>query len=121
MDVRCLRCLCLVLIYIDGWIRFIFSLARFSFWCSSLTLKLRVGRKGYVILPKAVREAVGIDEGDEVIVEIRDGIVLKPAKSVDVARLLEAFKAHVEALKKIPERKEPMPGELARISLEEEF
>jgi antitoxin PrlF len=35
-----------------------------------LTLRLRVGRKGYIILPKAVREAVGLDEGDEVIVEV---------------------------------------------------
>ena len=43
-------------------------------------MKLRVGRKGYIVLPKAVREAVGIDEGDEVIVEIRDGILLKPAR-----------------------------------------
>ena len=33
-----------------------------------LTLKLRVGRKGYIILPKAIREAVGIEESDEVIV-----------------------------------------------------
>jgi len=32
-------------------------------------------------LPKAIREAVGIDEGDEVIVEVNgDGIILKPAK-----------------------------------------
>lgn len=36
-----------------------------------MTLKLRVGRKGYIILPKAVRERVGKDVGDEVIVEIR--------------------------------------------------
>ena len=42
-----------------------------------LTLKIKVGRKGYIILPKAIREAVGIDEGDEVIVEVRDGIILK--------------------------------------------
>jgi len=28
-----------------------------------LTLRLKVGRKGCVILPKAIREAVGIEEG----------------------------------------------------------
>ena len=31
-----------------------------------------MGRKGYITLPKAMREAMSIDEGDEVIVEIRD-------------------------------------------------
>ena len=33
-----------------------------------MTLKLKVGKKGYIILPKAIREAVGIDEGGELIV-----------------------------------------------------
>ena len=50
-----------------------------------MTLKLKVGRKGYIILPKAVREAVGIDEGDEVIAEIRDGILLKHFPSYDIS------------------------------------
>jgi len=87
-----------------------------------LTLKLKVGRKGYIILPKAIREAVGIDEGDEVIVEIRDGIVLKPAKrNVDVDKLKESLRKHVETLKGIRDRREPKPGELAQAYLEEEF
>ena len=86
-----------------------------------MTLKLRVGRKGYIILPKAVREAVGIDEGDEVIVEIRDGIVIKPAKKASVDELRNALRRHQKTLKSIPGRREPRPGELAEISLEEEF
>lgn len=87
-----------------------------------MALKLRVGRKGYIILPKAVREVFGIDEGDEVIVEIRDGIVLKPARrSVDVERLRESLRRHVEKLASLPSRREPKPGELAKIYLEEEF
>ena len=87
-----------------------------------MTLKLKVGRKGYIILPKAVREAVGIDEGDEVIVEIKDGIVLKPAKrSVNVDKLRESLREHVENLREIHGRREPKPGELAQVYLEEEF
>jgi len=86
-----------------------------------LLLKLKVGRKGYIILPKAIREAVGIDEGDEVIVEIRDGIVLKPVRKVNTEELRRALRKHLETLKNIPNRKEPKPGELAKISLEEEF
>ncbi len=86
-----------------------------------MLLKLKVGRKGYIILPKAIREAVGIDEGDEVIVEIRDGIVLKPVRKVNTEELRRALRKHLETLKNIPNRKEPKPGELAKISLEEEF
>ena len=87
-----------------------------------MTLKLKVGRKGYIILPKAVREAVGIDEGDEVIVEIRNGIVLRPAKrNVDVDKLRESLRKHVEILREIRDRGEPKPGELAQVYLEEEF
>ena len=87
-----------------------------------MTLKLKVGRKGYIILPKAIREAIGIDEGDEVIVEIKDGIILKPAKrKVDIEKLKESLKRHVEILKRIPGRTELKPGELAQAYLEEEF
>jgi len=87
-----------------------------------LSLKLRVGRKGYIILPKTIREAVGIDEGDEVTVEIGDGIVLKPVKKrVDVEKLKESLRKHVEKLKTLPARREPKPGELAGTYLEEEF
>ncbi len=87
-----------------------------------MTLKLRVGRKGYIILPKAIRDAVGIDEGDEVVVEIRDGIVLKPVrKKLDVDRVRSELRRHVEKVRKLKDRLEPKPGELASISLEEEF
>ena len=37
-----------------------------------MTLRLKVGKKGYIIIPKAIRDAVGIEEGDEVEVEVRD-------------------------------------------------
>ncbi|MEM2739986.1 MAG: AbrB/MazE/SpoVT family DNA-binding domain-containing protein, partial [Candidatus Bathyarchaeia archaeon] len=41
---------------------------------------LKVGRKGVLILPKSLREAAGIGEG-EVSAEARDGeIVIKPLK-----------------------------------------
>ena len=87
-----------------------------------MALRLRVGRKGYIILPKAVREAVGIDEGDEVIVEIRDGILLKPArKRVDTEKVRGLLRAHAERLRKLRGRREPAPGEAAASSLEEEF
>lgn len=36
----------------------------------------KVGRKGQVVLPKRVRERLGIHAGDEVTVEERDGEIL---------------------------------------------
>ncbi|MEB3786542.1 MAG: AbrB/MazE/SpoVT family DNA-binding domain-containing protein [Desulfurococcales archaeon] len=87
-----------------------------------MPLKLRIGRKGYIILPKAIREAVGIDEGDEVIVEIGDGIILKPAKRrVNEEEIRRALREHLERLREIQGKREPKPGELAGAYLEEEF
>ena len=85
-----------------------------------MTLKLKIGRKGYVIIPKAIRESVGIEEGDEVIVEVGDGITLKPIKKVDIEKLRSSLKNHLERLRSLPGLKEPTPGE-STIHLEEEF
>ena len=86
-----------------------------------MTMRLKVGRKGYIILPKAVREALGIEEGDEVIVEIRDGIVLKPAKrKVNTVEIRELLRAHVRKLRAVRGR-EPKRGEASESFLEEEF
>ena len=42
---------------------------------------LRVRRKGVLILPKRIREASGINEGDEVLVEAREGVlVVRPLR-----------------------------------------
>lgn len=86
-----------------------------------MTLKLKIGRKGYIILPKAIREAVGINEGDEVIVEIKDGILLKPVRKIDKEKLKKALNNHLNKIKNIKNLIEPKPGELAKIHLEEEF
>ncbi len=87
-----------------------------------MPLRLRVGRKGYIILPKAIREAVGIDEGDEVIVEVGDGIILKPVKRrVNEEEVRKSLRMHLERLREIQSRREPKPGELAGAYLEEEF
>ena len=42
---------------------------------------LKVRRKGVLILPKRLREALGIDEGDELLAEASgEALVLKPLK-----------------------------------------
>jgi len=46
---------------------------------------LKVGRKGIVVIPKAFREKVGIEEGGKVVLEIVDNsLVLKPLKPLVV-------------------------------------
>jgi len=85
-----------------------------------LTLKLKVGKKGVIVLPKAIRKSAGIEEGDSVIVEIDDGIRIKPEMKVDLDKLRKAFMEHDERLKKL-KTTEPAPGELADFYLEEEF
>jgi len=86
-----------------------------------LTLRLRIGKKGYIILPKAVREVVGVNEGDEVTVEVGDGIVLKPIQKFNKEALRIALRKHLDRIKDMPELIEPKPGELAEAYLEEEF
>jgi len=58
---------------------------------------VKVRRKGVLILPKALREQVGIEEGDEVVAEvIGESIVLKPLKprvvDVDVRKVHEIIR-----------------------------
>ena len=46
---------------------------------------LKVGRKGVVVLPKDLREAANLNEGDRLIAELQGGrIILRPFKPVRV-------------------------------------
>ena len=86
-----------------------------------MTLKLKVGNKGYIIIPKSIREAYGISEGDYVEVELRsDGILLKPLRSIDREYILRKLEEHRKRIKKIGVTG-PKPGDVAKSYLEEEF
>ena len=39
-------------------------------------ISLKVRKKGVIILPKSLRKAANIGEGDDVLVEVKDGIIL---------------------------------------------
>jgi len=80
----------------------------------------RIGKeKDFIILPKAIREEAGIEEGEEVEVEVRKGEIIIRKKRKDLEKLKEAMKRHEELLKQIPNREEPKPGDV--YYLEEEF
>ena len=56
-----------------------------------MRIVLKVRKKGIIILPKKLREEVGIREGDEVVVEVeKDRLVLRVLKPkiVDVDPIL---------------------------------
>lgn len=64
-----------------------------------LSLRSKVSTKGQTVIPKPIREALGIRPGDEVTFTVRDGeVVLKKQSDEDI---LEAF------LTAIPKRKLP--------------
>ncbi len=44
-----------------------------------LTMEIRVGKKRTIVIPKAVAEVLGIDEGSKLLLEVKEGyMVLKP-------------------------------------------
>ena len=86
-----------------------------------MTIKLKVGKKGYVILPKAIREAAGIEEGDDLIVSLNDGIKLTPSKKFDKASFKNIARRHKAAILSLKDAKAPAPGEAKEYSLEDEF
>jgi AbrB family looped-hinge helix DNA binding protein len=40
-----------------------------------MTIRVRVGRKGQVVIPKEIREKTGVKEGVEVVVEAKGDVV----------------------------------------------
>ena len=82
-----------------------------------VSIRLKVGPKGQIVIPKVFREAYGIKEGGEVIVEpTEEGLVIKKPPSKE--ELLKKLKEYHE------KRKGTKPAKLGApkgISLEDEF
>jgi len=83
-----------------------------------VNIKLKVGPKGQIVIPKVFRDAYGIKEGGEVIIEPTDkGLVIKaPA---DVKTLMEKLKERRKMMKGV--WIQAKPGDLRSIDLEDEF
>lgn len=82
-------------------------------------LKLKVGEKGHILIPKILREKYGINEGEFVTVRpTEEGLLIKGKPSFDyVKKMLDE---HVELLKKKGVTG-PKLGDLRHVSLEMEF
>ncbi len=79
-------------------------------------LRLKVGPKGQIIIPKPLREAYNIVEGGSVIIEPReDGILIR--RVMDIDELISWISKRRKKLKGIVGRL----GDLVEIDLEWEF
>jgi len=79
-------------------------------------LRIKVGPKGQIIIPKIFREAYKIKEGGYAILEPTDeGLILKGVEKT------ENIVAWIRERRKKVEGKIAKLGDLARVDLEEEF
>jgi AbrB family looped-hinge helix DNA binding protein len=79
-------------------------------------LRLKVGPKGQIVIPKILREKYGIRENDYVLVEAREGeLAILRAPSVEEA--VEWIRARRSSLR----ARQAALGELAGVDLEVEF
>ena len=77
-------------------------------------LRLKVGPKGQIVIPKVLREKYGIKENDYILVEIKDKeLVITRAPSIE--ETLEWIKVRRRRLK----AKQANLGDLAEADLEE--
>jgi AbrB family looped-hinge helix DNA binding protein len=85
-----------------------------------LAVKVVVRKKGYIIIPKSIRELVGIKEGDVLTLTVENGrIVLEPERRVSLSEVAKRLREHEERVRKYA--KEARLGDLVGVSLEEEF
>ncbi|BDC18863.1 AbrB/MazE/SpoVT family DNA-binding domain-containing protein [Acidianus sp. HS-5] len=85
-----------------------------------MTLRIEVGKKGYIIIPKDIRDLLGIKEGDRLILSVYDGkIILEPERKINVSEILKRLEEHHARISSYA--KSAKLGDLANSSLEEEF
>ncbi|PSN94627.1 AbrB family transcriptional regulator [Candidatus Marsarchaeota G2 archaeon ECH_B_2] len=85
-----------------------------------MALKVRVGKKGYIVIPKSIREVAGVKEGEELVVGVEGGrIILEPVRKVDLKELRQKMREHLARISYV--NRKPVLGELAGALLEEEF
>jgi AbrB family looped-hinge helix DNA binding protein len=85
-----------------------------------LAVKVVVGKKGCIIIPKSIRELVGIKEGDVLTLIVENGrIVLDPERRASLSEVAKRLREHEESVRKYA--KEARLGDLVGVSLEEEF
>jgi AbrB family looped-hinge helix DNA binding protein len=82
-------------------------------------LKLKVGKKGQVLIPKLFRDRYGIREGEEIAMEPREeGLLLKGRPSKEEALL--SLREHASKIRQL-QIKTPKLGDLRSVYHETEY
>lgn len=74
---------------------------------------MRVGPKGQVVIPKVIRESLGIVPGEKVVFELESGRVVIERPKVDVVKIFEEIARGGRSIKKfdLDKNYEEMMGE----------
>ena len=82
-------------------------------------LRVKVGNKGHILIPKILRDKYGIQKGEQVIIEpTTEGILIKGKPSIE--EIMDRLKKHIERIKGIG-ISGPKLGDLKKVYLEMEF
>ncbi|ARM74711.1 AbrB/MazE/SpoVT family DNA-binding domain-containing protein [Acidianus manzaensis] len=84
-----------------------------------MTIRIEVGKEGYIIIPKKIRDLLSINEGDILILRVENNkIILEREKKIDIEDIKNKFIQHEKRLSYI---RKPKLGELAEVKIEDEF
>jgi antitoxin PrlF len=77
--------------------------------------KVTIGRRGVITIPAKLREAFGLKENDELLIEdTRDGLLLRPSVSVPIEMYSEEriaeFASEEKAIGKVLDRMKQRPA-----------
>ncbi|WP_252901513.1 AbrB/MazE/SpoVT family DNA-binding domain-containing protein [Vulcanisaeta sp. JCM 14467] len=86
----------------------------------SFKYRIKVGKGGRVTIPKAIRDNLGIREGDELVIGIEDSKIVIEKMDFDINEFDEIIRRHLETIRSYL-RIKPRLGDLSGLSLEDEF
>jgi AbrB family looped-hinge helix DNA binding protein len=82
-------------------------------------LKVKVGNKGQILIPKIFREKYSINEGESVSIEpLTEGLLIKGKPSPE--EIMNRLNSHLEKIEKLNIKGSKL-GELRKVYLEVEF
>ena len=86
----------------------------------SFKYRIKVGKGGRVTIPKAIRDGLGIREGDELVISVEDGKIVIEKMDFDINEFDEIIRRHLETIRSYL-RIRPRLGDLGGLSLEDEL
>jgi AbrB family looped-hinge helix DNA binding protein len=60
-----------------------------------MSVTIKVGRKSQIVIPKSLREAIGISEGDEILMDLEDDTIVIRSKPASYTKKLKGLHRHI--------------------------